>query len=414
MSSHARQALARTFLGLIGAALLAADSAVAQQTQELLGYRRAGEQGAKAYNLADRQGVVVLEIPQGTILAVHGERTGWLDVEAPGGFRVWVWGEYLEATEEEGVVRVAGNDVRMRPLPSSEIESYALTQKLGRGQKLRVIGRKDESLPLSSDWVQVWSPPGARAWVAAADTVPLESGASGPALWGAAVAETLAARKPVAVAKPASAPKDAGRGEAQAAAAPGAGQDAASALQRAEALFSSEMAKDDAGAIPDYAAARAAYESVLALTAEGPAAERARTRLGEVELRADAYQVRHDLEIERARRAAEAKAARERMEAAGKRDAFYGRFDVRGWLERRVEPGQTDPLWVLNWSGADAAELVCFSGRYDLSVFEGFELGINGRALHAAMGEGAGRPARAAKLDVLRIEVLAGRPTAKR
>jgi hypothetical protein len=425
MLSHARTPLSRQFLGLaalgVSAALLLATPARGvQEPQDLLTYVRAGAGGAKAYNLPDPQAVVVLEAPAETVLAVHAKRSGWLDVEAPGGFRVWVWGEYLEPASKQGMVRVTGNDVRMRPLASSGIESYALAQKLGRGQELYLIGRKDESLPMTSDWVQVWSPPGARAWVREADTDPLAGGESGAELWGAAVSAKLAARKPVPVTPPAPAGGDAGQApvaqgqaagaQAVEAAAP-AGKDAVSALRRAETLFASEMAKDDAGSIPDYGAVRAAYEEVLVAEQDGPSAARARSRLEEVGLRAEAYRLRHELELERARREAEARAARERIEQAGDRDPFYGRFDTRGWLERRIEPGTTEPFWVLRWSGEDTAELVCFSGRYDLSVFEGFELGVNGQMLSGPIEATAGRGMRAARFDVRRIEVLSGRST---
>jgi len=416
MLSHARTPLSRQLLrlaalGVSSALLLATPARAAQDSQDLLSYVRAGDGGAKAYNLPDPQAVEVLEVPAQTVLAVHERRSGWLDVEAPGGFRVWVWGEYLEPASTAGKVRVTGNDVRMRPLPSSGIESYALAQKLGRGQELYLIGRNDESVAMASDWVQVWSPPGARAWVRESDTTPLQGGESGAKLWGEAVAARLAARKPVPVTPPAPVAGDApqgGAGQPVEAAAP-AGKDAVAALRRAETLFAAEMAKDDAGSIPDYGAVRAAYEEVLTIEAEGPSAAAARARLDEVGLRAEAFRLRHELEIERARREAEARAARERIDQAGDRDPFYGRFESRGWLERRLEPGTTEPIWVLRWSGQDTAELVCFSGRYDLSVFEGFELGVNGQMLSGPIEASAGRAMRAARFDVRRIEVLSGR-----
>jgi hypothetical protein len=66
---------------------------------------------------------------------------------------------------------------------------------------------------------------------------------------------------------------------------------------------------------------------------------------------------------------------------------------------------------VLRFSGEDTAELVCFSGRYDLSVFEGFELGVNGELLRGPIEASAGRTFRAQQLNVARIEVLSGRAT---
>jgi hypothetical protein len=391
--------------------------APAQEQKELVRYVRAGEQGAKAYNLPDAQAVSILEVPASGVLAVHGERNGWLDVEAPGGFKVWVFGEFLGAGDDPGTVRVQGNDVRMRPKPSSDVDSYALNQKLGRGQKLTVIARNDESLPLASDWVQVWSPPGARAWVRATDTVALEAGASGTALWAAAVSDALTARKPAPDVINAAAPKENGAEPAAgaAAAASVAGkQDPESALAHADKLFLAEKAKDEGNAVPDYGAVRDAYQAVLDMSPKAAIAERAAARLSEVDLRAEAFRLRHEMELERERRQAEALAARNRMQEAGNRDPFYGRYDARGWLERRMEPGAKDPIWVLRWSGEDAAELVCIKARYDLSVFDGFEIGVNGRPLRDALEASAGRPMKAAQIDVERIEVLSGRTAGKR
>jgi len=424
MSMHARTSLRHLLVAalvLSPASLAARPSAAPQQSQDLLTYVRAGADGAKAYNLADAQACSVLDVPAETVLAVHAERAGWLDVEAPGGFRVWVWGEYLEPAATSGRVRVTGNDVRMRPLPSSGIESYALAQKLGRNQELVLIGRKDESKPMASDWVQVWSPPGARAWVRKADTTPLKAGESGAKLWGAAVETTLAARKPVAV-EPAAGSKTADNGKAAAAkegvqareASAPLNKDAVEALRQAEARFAAEMAKDDAGAIPDYAAVTAAYESVLELEPEGPNASRARSRLLDVKVRTEAFDLRHDMEAERQRREEQARLAKEALEKAGDRDPFYGRFSARGWLERRVVPGASEPTWVLRFSGEDTAELECFSGRYDLSVFEGAELGVNGETLQGPVEASAGRTARAQRINVSRIEVLSSRAPAKR
>lgn len=382
--------------------------APAQEAKDLVRYLRAGEQGAKAYNLPDPQAVVVLEVAPGGVLAVHAERNGWLDVEAPGGFKVWVFGEFLAAGDEPGSVRVQGNDVRMRPRPSSDVDSYALAQKLGRNQKLAVIARRDETLPLASDWVQVWSPPGARAWVRASDTAALEAGASGTALWSAASKEALEARKPADVID-AAAPKATESGTQGIAPAGAASpQDAKAALEKADKLFLTEKSKEASAGVPDYASVTAAYQAVLDMAPKSNTAELAAARLGEVKLQEEAYRLRIDMELERGRRQAEADAARERMKDAGNRDPYYGRFETRGFVERRTVVGAAEPVWMLRWSGSDAAELVCFSQRYDLSVFEGFEVGINGRKLASEQEASAGSPSKAERIDVTRIEVLSG------
>jgi hypothetical protein len=101
--------------------------------------------------------------------------------------------------------------------------------------------------------------------------------------------------------------------------------------------------------------------------------------------------------------------ANERIDEAGKRDPYFGRFDARGWLVPLYAKGQETPTYMLRWGGADVAEVVCFSGRYDMSVFAGYELGVNGAQLRSAMEASAGTPGRVPQLDVRRLEVLASR-----
>lgn len=402
--------LALAALGFLCAGAAAHGASTPASVQERIHYVRTAESGAKAYNLADTQAVSVLDLAPATVLAVHAERGEWLSVEAPGGFRVWVWGEYLRTGGEPGVLEVSGADVRMRPLPSSGIESYALEQRLSRGQRVIAIARANPDVPMDRDWVQVWSPAGARAWVRRGDTVALEDGASGTALWAAAVTASSEARRAEARAIDASAPQ----GEAQSGAAiPAAPREVQAAFQAAETSFATQRRVDESGGAPDYAAVIAAYEAVAAMGPTGPTADKLPSRLAEVRARQSAYEIRLELESERERRLHEAAVANERIREAGDRDPYFGRFDARGWLVPVYAKGQETPSYLLRWGGEDVAELVCFSGRYDLNVFSGYELGVNGSQLRSAVEASAGRPGRVPQLDVRRLEVLAGR-SAKR
>lgn len=149
-------------------------------------YVRAKDGGAKLRNLADRNGEVVLDAPAGTLMAVQSERSGWLEVEPATGMKVWIYGNYLKKTNTPGVAEINANSVRMRPLPSSDEKSFPLPMKLDKGERVRVIARKDPKLPIGEDWVQVWSPPGARAWVATSETSPLAAGEDARTAWTAA------------------------------------------------------------------------------------------------------------------------------------------------------------------------------------------------------------------------------------
>jgi hypothetical protein len=365
-----------------------------EQAGKFLRYVKAGAKGAKARNLYDDQGLVVLEIPAGAPLAVYGEKGAYLEVEAPGGFEVWVFGEYLEPGSDPALYRVKGENVNMRPRPSSGVESLPLAQKLGSGDRVRLIRRNDPAKPLAEDWVAVRTPPGTRAWVRADETVALEEGANGAALWAAAVLE--AAKEPAP-------------GAGRAGGAPADSEQALEALKKADEVLARERKKDEQGGIPNYAAAAEAYAEVLKISGEGAAAERASEGRKLAETRGEAYQLRRELEERRAAVAEATKEREEGMRKAAERDAFEGRFDARGWLERRQLAGETSPTWLLRWAGDRSAELVCHSGRYDLSIFAGYEIGINGREVRGAIEPSPGIVSRPRQLDVSRIEVIAGR-----
>jgi hypothetical protein len=141
----------------------------------------------------------------------------------------------------------------------------------------------------------------------------------------------------------------------------------------------------------------------------GSAADTLSSRLAEVRARQSAYEIRVELEAERQRRIDEAQKATDAIDEAGERDPYEGRFDARGWLVPTFAKGQASPTYILRWGGSDVAEVVCFSGRYDMSVFAGYELGVNGAQLRSAIEASAGKPGRVPQLDVRRLEVLASR-----
>ena len=71
---------------------------------------------------------------------------------------------------------------------------------------------------------------------------------------------------------------------------------------------------------------------------------------------------------------------------------------------RRLDEPDT---WILRWAGTPVTEVVCTSGRYDLALFEGYELGVQGRSVREAGATTEGVGALSA-LDLERIEVISG------
>lgn len=384
-------------------------------------YLAVGPNGTKARNLPDSGAQVVLDVPAESVLAVYGERAGWSEVEAPGGFKVWVFGEYLRATSETGVLEVSASGVNQRPSPSSGADAYPLKPVLARGARLTFVSRKDDSKPLSEDWIQVYSAPGTRAWVPTSELVALAAGRDGAAAWAKAVVE--ASKRPTVAVPGASlstaTPKsdatkgDKPAGEGTAAAASGAGsapERAREMIRTADKKLDGERAKLKSGVAPDFAGVRKLYEeAVLYAGDDKDLGDTLKNRLAEVDTLADAAKLRREMEAKLAETEA-AKAARDRKvkEAAAVRDPFAGRFDARGWVEKVTFAGQPTS-YRLRYGGEVVAEIVCNSGRYDLDVFLNFDVGVNGLELRTEQPGTTGIATTPRVLDARRIEVISGR-----
>jgi hypothetical protein len=361
-------------------------------------YVVAGPRGARVRNLADDRANVVLDVAPGGILAVYVERDEWLHVESPGGFQVWVFGQYLRPTDIPNTFEVRGSNVLMRPKPSSGPDSYPLEQRLFTGDRVRFISRQDPSKPWEEDWIAVYSPPGTRALVRASETQALPAGVDGAAQWRTAAAAAMT-----------QVPADAARAQSTSgggAAKPMAEKDVVAALRAADELFSAQRSSPS----PDIEGVRAAYQAVLTDAQGSQSEEVVRSRLAEVDAFAELLALRGELEAERVRRQQALNEREEMLETAAKRgaDPFAGRFAARGWLERRQEGEVT--MYELVFGGHVVSMLECSSGRYDLNDFIGYELGVLGASLRsgipAADEADVGVPS---IVDVSRIEVIAGR-----
>lgn len=384
-------------------------SAAAQDDVALVRYVQTGSEGAKVRNVVGRGGLVLRELPAGRVLAVYGENGSWLEVEVPGGLPVWVFGEFLRPTATQGIYEVTGKYVNQRPRPSSDPSSYPLRQKLYSGDRVEFIQRDDPSKPFAQDWVQVWSPHGVRAWVGSEETRPLPDGASGETLWSQAVLAAKDTRRTGAAGAAAAAAAGAAR-EAAATTPPAPTveeQEAAlEALGRAEELYAREQGQSP----PDYASVKTAYQRVLDLAPSGLVADKANERLLEVSARAEAHALQTEIEERRRNHEQNLEERWRAIEAAAAQvdDPYADRFDARGWIER-IELEDGSQVWGLRWSGEFTTELEVSSRRYDLAVYEGFEVGIRGRKLPITTLPEAGFIDSAAVYDVNRIEVLSGR-----
>jgi len=365
--------------------------------------------GAKIYNLADAKGVELAAPKADALLAVYSENAGFLEVEPADGLLVWVSGKYLTTTDEPGVLKVTGNGINMRPSPSSTSEnSYPLARSLNKSDKVRAESRQHPDKPLAEDWVHVWAPAGTRAWCKKSDVADA-SGSDLAALFTAAQKDAHASARlfvePKALAAgttTAAAPKNekVAKDDKPAAVKPvdAQAQTAASELAKANALYEQARTAEKA----DFTQAKAAYQKVIDVAPGTSSAAAASNGLEKIALHEEIVRIKADrvsLDADRAARLAQAE--KELREASLASDPLWGRFQTRGWLEKNGDH------WSLRWAGKVTSEIVCSSGRYDLSLFQGFQLGITGALQRGAGSDGP------ARFDVRLIEVLDGRGTAK-
>ena len=397
-------------LGLAGQALAAPGtllrpSLVVQDATER--YVVAGETGAVVLNLPDDKGRRVLEVPAGTPLAVQPSRPGtpYLRVAAPGGLQVWVFGKYLKPTSREGWVEVTGSYVNMRPLARSQ-DSYPLGQ-LDRGERLQVISRAEPSRPMSEDWVQVWSPADTLGYVLAAETTALPSGQSGAAAFQSAAAAAVSSR-PAAKGIP-TAPEPA-PATTSPEGAPGVEARASNITIHSE-LNAANRAMDEAlgraangGPRPDYAALMAGFEAVLALGPDAPTRSLVDQRMAKLDAHRELADLRADIEAASAERQKQLEELRSEAERnLNQHDPLWGRFQARGWLERQTRDGKV--VHLVRWGSDFLAQVQCSTGRYELGLYDGFEIGVQGRPARAASGEAGSYPV----IEISRIEVISAR-----
>jgi hypothetical protein len=354
---------------------------------------------ARILNMQDDKGSEVQKPAAGSLLAIYRDTGTWLEVEVPGGFPVWVFGRYLGATAEPDVYRVNGDGVNLRPSPSTGVTNFPLSQQLYSGDQVRVIERADPKLPLKEDWVRIWSPPGVRGWIDKSATKALAGGEDGAALWKAAVAALPAAPERAANAKTKPATTEA--------AVPNVGGDQKARFETAFQAAAERTEAERAKATPDWGAVRSLYADAQRAASDGAELAQVRAGLKAVDALEEASQLRSRLEDERRRREEAARLEQERVWAESReKDPLGGVFLARGALERVVEGagGAAQKRYYVKFGNGVVAEIVCVSGRYDLDVFVGYQIGVRGTELRPAEDDGLRH------IEVTRLEVISRRP----
>lgn len=392
----------------IAAQEAAGDDPPAAAVPDVARWVSAGSGGAVLRNLADLQGLDLLRAPAGTPLAVHRTNGDWLLVEPPGGMPVWAFGRFFAETPEDDVLVVTANAVNMRPRPSSEVSSFPLLSRLHGQDRVHLIRRQDESLELEEDWLQLWSPPGAAAWVHTGEVADLADRALAAERWHGVLAQGGLPLPATPGGEPGVSGEPSDTDDVDVTST----EEARAALLEAETRYAQR--RPDAVTVAECALLEAAFQRVLELEAEGPAAMVATRRLELVAALRKAAELRATLEEERLRRERELIARQEEIwEQARRRDPLSHRFDARGVLARHSAPNRLD-RWFLTWRDAtgtvvDVCEVVCRTGRFDLDLFAGCELGVMATTLQSVRVETGAEDASPRVLDVARIEVISSR-----
>jgi len=355
-----------------------------------LRYGRIAGEGVTILNLCDEKGREIARPARGQLVAVYKDTpAGWLEVEVPGGYPVWVYGRYLETTADANLYLVTGNAVNLRPAPSSnasDVTNFPLPQRLQTGDKVRGIELQEPEKALAETWVRVWSPPGVHDCVKSSAVEALAPGEDGPALWAQALA-TLPSAPPIRAAQ--THPKEPSEAERRESEARAAYSEAHAALER-------ERVRET----PDYDSVESALNAVVARG--GAVAVEARADLRTLATLRESAALKAELEREKTRRAEEVLAQqRDVWEKSKEKDPLGGAFATRGLLERRIGSDGIARFFV-SYGGQPVCELVCSSGRYDLATFEGTEIGVLGSEVASRSGE-------LPTFELARLEVLAVR-----
>ena len=398
--------------GLLGAGLLALTS-TGLQAQDTETYVRAAE-GAQVRVFQDANAKALGPLAAGDLLRVHrsdvfdlpdGRKLTWHEVSSPRGFPVWVFGEYLAATGAEGVSAVTGNGVRMRPMPESSISSYPLRTTLSSGDRVQVI-------ETSGDWVKVWSPPTAMAWVNASETTPERDVAGARSAWAKDLRvlanAPIAAEKTTGGATKTPTPSEQPAKDDTAAKDPRVPGEAYRSLNYGNTLLENARKKGKAATEADFQPAIRAYDVVLDMAPKGTQVADTASRQKELAMMLQQVAaLRDDLnQTERENEARLRKLREEQYEDAVADTISWGRFTGRGWVES-VRKGK-EVRWYLRWAGDIVYEVECGSGRYDMSMFEGYQIGVVGSMTRAASSSTEEAVGEVAMLDISSIEVIDG------
>ena len=402
-TAHTGNLLALVLTFVLGP-LLAVTASAQEAGNAPLRYARISTDDARVVNLPDANGLELARPERGTIVSVWRELAGWLEVEVPGGYLAWMHGRFLQPTDVEGVYEVTRNAINVRPLPKSDVTSFPLPQRLHSGDQVRVVALDDPKVAMSETWARIVTPPGVHAWIRSEQVKTLSASERGVDLWAAAVASTASPKggaTPSNDATPGSSSTSTPGSNAgtatNGATTTATGVEEATRTEIARLRTAIDAARESEA--PDYTGLRDELQGLAATAPTGALRIEAEAELKRLSALEEVVRVRQELEAERERRAQEVW-DRERgvREASRAKDPLGAVFRWRGVLLRN-STGSGTPSYTLRFGGRDVCEVVCTSGRYDLDLLAGTEVGIFGDENLAGSALGS-------LVDIRRLEVL--------
>ncbi len=371
-----------------------------------------------ARNFPDQNGSALATIPAGTMVRSFRSSSGkpvFREVEIGGGFPVWVYGAFLQQTDVDNVLLVTGSRVNMRPLPELSASAMALRSKLDSGDRVLMLARANKSALFSEDWIRIQAPVNSKAWITASALEPVER-VRGRLTWqeankplptkarnrGAAMqganATSAASKRPNASTQPAS---------SRVTSSP-VGAAVMQDLVEADKAFAAadQLRNTPSAAWQDVVDA---YEAVVAAAPESSITyANATARLEDARMKLELASLRDELVAKRERRDEELRQLNDFLDKQDRRrSARWDRYEERGWLESRNVGGQK--RWYLVFAGSTVAEVRCMSARYDLAVFDGFEIGVIGHEVVPVVTATQTSFAEARVVDIQRLEVISAK-----
>ncbi len=353
-----------------------------------------GEKPAPVHAWFADSTALLATLTPGLPVKVVETRTPWARIQVPGGFAVWVHGDFVAREGNAG--RISHRFVRARPLPSDGAESYPVG-KFQKDDPVEILGQE-------GPWLRVRAPEHLGGWVRTSFLI-LEEGET--AAWTKEWAAERLTRKDspppgAAVPKPAPPPektKAAPALEAPSAikAAPSEGEADSPAPQAAsavltesgveEALLQAEVALGKMASAGEWDPATAGeLETTLGavrwVSSDSRQIARAREALARLEALRHAEQLKEQMAaakkaLDSEAAAAEAAARHKALEAVtAEPSSPLDAYDSVGWVEYRPALEASAPFVLVQ--GARIQHLVSPGGRFDLKDFLGREVAVRG------------------------------------